>query len=166
MKTKVDNILQDILSLSPEELVKVKECASQLFGDSPQVATGFSDEAAFVYSHMVEVLKKRGIKSPPLSIFAKTKGAAKLKAHAEDFLEFISSYLHPRKKVERVLAIKMLLNLLCDRVASGNAPLSATTLAAALQHTAAEVDVQFPGYLRSGLLPMLIHSKRITRVRV
>ena len=157
----LDKILAALPLLPPEELQKLATVVNSLLGQS---ATPAASQRLFdVYEIACRVIHaKSGRKPPPLSVISGARGwldRFKLGVHC---LETMADTAQPKTKTERAAVTAQLIELcLAAPAPSGETPTpSAMLLAARLPRLEYYIDRQFPGYVASGMLGLLLKRDR------
>lgn len=142
-------IISQLAELSPKELKELAARANFLLGtdDSPE-------DEDLVHRQIVQVLRDYGVLStPPLK---KLPHYSQFKKGVVDLLEYVEAYFAPKKKIDKIKVVMILVKMLARQIKREEIPVSHRTISQALNRVGSIVELQFPGYRESGLLPMLI----------
>jgi hypothetical protein len=97
----------------------------------------------------------------PLSVIRKAGHWDKFKDASEVTQAFVAQFFKPATKLLRIKSVSLLVRLACRRILRiGRMPLCHRTISQQLCQVEALVQESFPGYLRAGLLPMLLNTNQ------
>ena len=130
-----------------------------MLGEEAAANAPQDDSPALVYRAMTEALRGMGTKLPPMQVFCRTPAYSQFVKTAPLVVEF-SDHFQPKTKTQRFAVVKMLCRLTAMRMREVAIPVSARTLAQQLSSVADYVDIQFPGYRQSNLLPIVMQQLR------
>lgn len=155
-------IMEALPDLSPQELEEVRKRTSALLELQRSAGSSENDDAQNLHRQMQDTLERWGIpESLPYGAAKRTSHWKQFTEGAEAFMGFVREHIKPRRRAEEARAVYVLLDMHCRRLREQGIPLSHRTLSQALKRTPQVVDDQFPGYLRSGLLPAIIRKKDV-----
>lgn len=155
MKMAADDLMLALAKLSPKDLKEVQARTAALLSSQSDPK---ADEAeTLVYQQMVNVLKDLGHADlPPLKVIRLSKGGKALKEGTPKFVRYVEKHFRPQRRIDKINCLQLLLKMLVRRLHRDGVPVSVTTLAQGLLRIAEVVDDEFPGYLESGFLPLLL----------
>lgn len=156
MSNAVLTVLKQVDELKPDEFKDLLQHLKALHGVSAgtEEVTG---KAAEMYRCLSEaVFKARAVRLMPLKVFASQKGWKKFVQAAEDAEAFVGELESDR--VKKLALRRYCCNLIVERIIELNLPLNASSLTMGLFNLTAILDRYFPGYLASGMLPVVLRA--------
>lgn len=160
-------VLSALPNLDPKDLAQVQARVGILLSNSPTPAASAEDEALrTVHDQVVFVLRQWGeLRSFPLQALLRSRNGSLLRTGSKSLVDFVNKFLKPKNRVERLRAIRILIGV-CARWSNTHWHRTPTykTVCLALVQIHCAVEDQFPGYLRSGLLPMIIKTRKSAAV--
>src|SRR5574337_2007760 len=148
--------------LSQPELREVAARAAALCAGPAPARNGKADTARVLYDAVAALFAaRRGTRLAPYDAFVRGKGGAALRKHADDLRTYIKAHLRPRGRLDEDNTLAMLLGLLYNILVAEGRPLTPNVFCAHLGRVPEVVEAQFPGYLASGLLPVVLHPRRL-----
>ena len=158
MGGNVDKIKQALLSLNTEELADVIRSAkaAQQFALTPTreamsavVAKSGADPYDYVLEWISHFCRTNGTDMRHVSGLKKSQGYPSFKKRAEGVVKFLETFC-PTRMHQQVFVQLALSRLALNR------PMNATQLMANVHNIPLAVQLMFPGYIESGLMPHLI----------
>jgi hypothetical protein len=144
-------LIEELSQLSEKELKEVQKLSSLLLqGDGTSTREGKDEE--MVHDAICSELSER----IPYRILPRASHYKEFKAKASELAEWVRENLEPKTKLERKKGLSILIRILCRWLRDCNVPLSHRALTRNLQKVPGLVDREFPGYLESGLLPIVL----------
>lgn len=152
---RVDDFLK---GLTPAELEEVRTKALFLLRRSGSRA---ADVPETLYDAIRDHLLSRGVSVQPYSVFRrKSKHRTTFDQVASTLREFTDQHLKPKTHLQRIQAYGVLLNAVTRRLQGQGIPLSLNTFLSTLPKAPSLLDLEFPGYLESGLLPQVLFRRK------
>lgn len=165
MRNNAD-ILSSLPDLSAGELQELQARVGLLLGNAAPATTS-SSTAPEVFELIRDRLRQRGDSAPPWSVWSRRAPASAVKALKEGAAtleRFVTKYLCVSKRVDRLLATKILIQVVIAGMADRQFQrIKVDTVGSELQRLRDHVESAFPGYIDSGWLPLII--KRVAARR-
>lgn len=151
-----DDILTALPSLDRAELRRIAAVTSSLLG-TEQGEGGVADDVAFTYGLIEEVLSNHKLRLPALSYFLNSSEfkRTKFKLGARTFVAFLEEF-RPKSQAEKRAAGLICLEAVEQCLDEQKLPIRLRTIAQWLPNVAVYVERQFPGYIESGMLPVIV----------
>jgi hypothetical protein len=149
------DLVAAIQLLSPSER---NELSARLSFLTTKNADPESDEnERLLYEVIAEQLASRGVKAPPLSVYARTgKHYRRFTENAQAFALFIDERVQPQRKPLRRRAYELAVSSLLRRLEAAGVPLSVGAVALGAVGLSREFGRMFPGYASAGLLAQVL----------
>jgi hypothetical protein len=150
--------------MNREQLREVWAKASALLGvqgsKTPTTDAKGSERPRDFYDEMKRLLEADGVFCPPFPVFAKSRNFVAFKAGVDVLYAYVDKYFKPKKRLERSRIHKVLLGLIVTHMrAEGRVPVSVNTVARRLVAVGGLVDMEFPGYRESNMLPIMLSGR-------
>lgn len=154
-----DRVISEIATLPPDKLREVTARIALLSGKAQELSPSSSGDVALVYAELVlQINRRTGQKCPPLNAILKTRYGDPIKEGSALLIQYAKENLRPKGRGGMIQAIRLLVNLILRQVQKeGKVRLSVGPVSYQLKRIGEIVDQQFPGYLASGLLPIVLH---------
>jgi hypothetical protein len=132
-------------------------------GTKPANSTKIAEDLRLVYDELAAVVQKRtGHKAPPIAVFMRGRWGNQFRSGAEAVLEYADQHLKPEGRRERIGAARLLLGVIARQLHRQGRPVTPGYMAIQMGRIGAVVNDAFPGYLAAGLLPVVLHPRRLT----
>lgn len=142
----LSEIIKQLPRLSQQELKTLRLAINEL-------STRKDDEGeSFLYTALLKVTGSR----TPYAIFMKTSGYQHWKRHLPDIERFIATNFPLANRITGLALATFTLQALCQDLKGRNVPISMGSVAKNLGRFADVFEDQFPGYLSSGLGPLIL----------
>jgi hypothetical protein len=157
----MSDVLQTLAQLSPDELRNVQARVGFLLGADSPAALEPSDEDQ-VHEAIAVVLRKCGVlNTPPLGVIRRQRHYKQFVEGAGELLRFTEEQVRPGSRMERVKALRILVRMIANWLRDAGRPLSHMTISRSLKRVADISDQRFPGYVASGLMPVILRAPKV-----
>jgi len=157
----IDEIENGLAELSTEELRRVRARIDFLTRgtSSSALPSASSREEELVWDHLRHVVGRcRGKKLPPLSVYRRANPSFEFTERVEALMSFIRTFCKPATTTEEGQFVFLFLRVLSRDLQRRGLPVGPKTLVQSFDRIGDVVDIGFPGYRESGLLPMLVRK--------
>lgn len=171
MSPVYETIVSQLDSLSPEEIKQVKARTSFLLDHMKSDNNNADDFAKRTfYDDLAKELRERGVESvPPYVAFRRSGYGRRLDNAYEHISSFIDWHMPRLKRTEHRRALRVLAGVIAQIARMHKVPLSMVALLNCCENVHEYVDEAFPGYIESGMLPIVVgvtpRRRRHKRVR-
>lgn len=150
----MSDLAADLPSMSQDQLREIVARATALLKPADRNRTDEQD----LYSALTTELTSQGISLPHYAIAMKSPAGPTFLRGASVVSSFVAEHIEPTTKAHRILAYRRFMKMLARWMVTCGIPVTLKNVAQNLDKVPAIVQRQFPGYLESGLLPMVLRA--------
>lgn len=147
-----DEIIIAVGLLPDADRAKVVAC---LTGERLTVVRTDDHRVGLVYDELGDYLKRKSRTVPPFGKYRKRAEFGAFAASAVRFLGYIDRHFKPETEAERMKIGYVIFDVLARRLELEGTPVGLLPMARQLGRVPEVVDLAFPGYRVSGLLPLI-----------
>lgn len=150
-----DDVTRLLPGMTPDQLRQVIARSTVLLGGADH-PPNLDTDLALVHSVVSSVLASRGTRCPPLGVIVRQSYFPELRMGAQVLCEYVDKYVLPSTRGERAKALRVFIEMIVRGLPPRGIPVTVRTVCQSLTSVGAYVEQQFPGYLESGLLPVVV----------
>ncbi len=159
MSSSVSTIIEQLPSLTNTELQAVRDTATFLAGNTTQNKP--TDWEAKVFEAFNKQLSASGIQTNLYyASFRRTSGYKVWIQSVSKVEAFITNNFGRLKNIERLTLLNLFYKLLIENMKEINVPITINTVSSHTKRIPEVFNMNFPGYVASGLAPMVLATMR------
>ncbi len=159
MSSSMNSIIEQLPSLTNEELQAVRDTATFLTDNTKQNKP--TDWEAKVFQAFNKQLSTSGIQTNlHYASFRRTSGYKAWIQSISKVETFITNNFGTLKNIERLALLNLFYKLLIDNMNEINVPITINTVSSHTKRIPEVFNMNFPGYIASGLAPMVLATMR------
>lgn len=162
----LDSFRKNLPSLDAGELDQIIALASFLKKGKPSQKSVANEESMehILFEVMQDVLLDNHIKIPHFNYFKKTPAYKKFKENMEFVSGFFDKGFAPRRltRVKRRKLYRMVMELLIISMKEAGITITSNSFTTMLKNIPSIIQTNFPGYIESGLLFMMVDSQGVS----
>ncbi len=158
MSAATSQLLASLSKLSQTELAQAQVRIANLL-DASQTDAREDSDLELVHDQLNAVLRAEAgaVRDVPLIVVSKQRHASSFKKGSAVLIIYAQRYFKPKNRADLVGVVRLLLGVLARYIVrQGKYPLTHASLSYKLEKVGAIVDLEFPGYRASGMLPFIL----------
>lgn len=163
-------LLEKLHTLTPAELRELQGRAAVLLGQAGTSEAAVEGEPSLadlelVHAKIVEALTAFGeTRKPPFAMLRNARHYASFLQGVPIVTAYVAEALRPKNRAERAKAIGLVIRVIARRIArGGRVPVCHRTISEDLSRCSDILQTAFPGYMASGLLPVLLQRQEVLK---